>query len=195
MQIVLASSSRYRRDLLSRLGLPFIVDAPEVDEGARPDESPPEIALRLAEAKARAASVRHPNSLVIGSDQVVAVGNRLLGKPGTAAAARAQLALSSGRDVDFHTGLCVLNTGNGRAHVCVEPCQVRFRPLSMAQIVRYVDLDQPLDCAGAFRAEGRGILLIERIRGDDPNALIGLPLIRLVEFLALEGVSPLGFGA
>jgi len=189
--LVLASSSRYRHALLARLGLPFVTDAPDVDESALPGESAADTALRLARAKAEAVAPRHPGRLVIGSDQVVECESARFGKPGNAAAAVSQLSTLSGRTATFHTGLCVLDPVRREAHVAVEPFGVTFRALSLAAIERYVELDRPFDCAGAFRSEGLGIALVERFVGDDPNALVGLPLIRLVTFLDRAGCSPL----
>jgi septum formation protein len=189
--IVLASTSPFRRELLARLGLPFVVDSPEVDESRRPDEPPQVLVLRLAEAKARAVAARHPGSLVIGSDQVACIDDEVLGKPGDRARAIAQLERASGRAVLFQTGLCLLNTASGRAQTLVEPFQVHFRHLTRGQIEAYVDRERPFDCAGSFKSEGLGIALFERLEGEDPTALIGLPLIRLVALLESEGLDPL----
>jgi septum formation protein len=191
MELVLASTSPYRRALLARLGLPFAVATPDVDEVPRAGESPAETAARLAQEKASAVAARNPHALVIGSDQVVACDGRRFGKPGTAANAIHQLTALSGRAATFYTAICLVNGHSGRTQAAVEPVTVHFRTLSLASIERYVALDRPLDCAGAFRSEGLGIALVERMTGDDPNALIGLPLIRLVSFLAEEGVSTL----
>jgi septum formation protein len=189
--IVLASTSPFRRDLLARLGLPFVADSPAVDESRRPDEPPQVLVLRLAEAKARAVAECHPGSLVIGSDQVACIGDEVLGKPGDRARAIAQLERASGRAVLFQTGLCLLNTASGRAQTLVEPFRVHFRRLTRARIEGYVDRERPFDCAGSFKSEGLGIALFQRLEGEDPTALIGLPLIRLVALLELEGLDPL----
>ena len=189
--LVLASTSPFRRALLERLGLPFRVDSPEVDEARRPDEPPHALVLRLAEAKARAVAPRHPGALVIGSDQVACIDDRVLGKPGGRPEAIAQLERASGRTVEFLTGLCLFNTASGRSQTLVEPFRVHFRALSRERIEGYLDRERPFDCAGSFKSEGLGIALFERLDGDDPNALIGLPLIRLVALLAAEGVDPL----
>lgn len=189
--LVLASTSPYRRQLLERLGLPFTTAAPEVDERPRPGESPQVLVLRLAEAKARAVASTHPNALVIGSDQVACIDEDILGKPGDRARAIAQLERASGQIVVFQTGLCLLNTASGRARTLVEPFRVHFRHLDRQQIEGYVDREQPFDCAGSFKSEGLGIALFERLEGDDPNTLIGLPLIRLVSLLESEGMHPL----
>jgi MAF protein len=175
--------------LLARLGLPFDTAAPEVDESQIPDESPQALVLRLAEAKAVAVGDAHPGALVIGSDQVACLDGRILGKPGNRENARRQLRDASGRRVSFYTGLCLLNTVSGRKQLACEPFHVRFRPLNDAQIERYLDFERPYNCAGSFKSEGLGIALFERLEGDDPNALIGLPLIRLVEMLGAEGIE------
>lgn len=190
-QLVLASTSKYRRELLGRLGLPFEVAAPHVDETALPQEAPQDTARRLAEAKARAVAVRFPQAIIIGSDQVAVLGDRPLGKPGNHATALRQLKAMRGKEVVFHTALCVCNAASGQAQTRVVPFYVRFRDYSDAQIERYLQLEQPYDCAGSARCEGLGIALIAEMRGDDPNALIGLPLIALTEMLAAQGVSVL----
>jgi septum formation protein len=190
-KLVLASTSPYRRELLGRLQLPFDAVAPETDETALTHESPVATAERLAEAKARAVAGRFPDALIIGSDQVayVAGGSQRFGKPGTQKNAIAQLRSMSGKAVIFHTGLCLLNSATGRTHVRGIPTEVRFRELSDAEIHRYVDKEDALNCAGSARSEGLGIALLEYLRGDDPNALVGLPLIALAEMLRAEGVE------
>jgi septum formation protein len=190
-QIVLASTSRYRRELLARLGLPFETAAPQVDETALPGEAPRDTARRLAEAKARAVAARLAHAIVIGSDQVAVLEGRILGKPGNHANALAQLRAMRGKEVTFHTALCLCNAASGQAQTRVVPFYVRFRDYSDAQIERYLAREQPYDCAGSARAEGLGIALIAAMRGEDPNALIGLPLIALTEMLAAQGVSVL----
>ena len=187
--LVLGSTSPFRRELLSRLGLPFDTAAPEVDENQLPDEPPETLVSRLAEAKADAVGAAHPASLVIGSDQVACLDGRILGKPGNRENARRQLRDASGRRVSFYTGLCLLNTASGRKQLACEPFHVQFRRLSDAQIERYLEREQPYNCAGSFKSEGLGIALFERLEGDDPNALIGLPLIRLVTMLGSEGIE------
>jgi septum formation protein len=199
MKLVLASTSRYRKALLDRLGLPFETMAPEVDETPLPGESPEALVSRLSRAKARAVAARLENALVIGSDQLAAVDGEVLGKPGTEENARAQLARLSGKEVTFLTGLCLArtasgNTSPGEDFQLVET-PVRFRQLSQAQIADYVAREQPLDCAGAFKSEGLGIALFERIGGEDPNALIGLPLIALCSMLERAGLPVLGGGS
>jgi septum formation protein len=189
MRIVLASSSQYRRELLHRLGLQFVVDRPDIDESPLAAESAHELAGRLARAKAQAVAARHPNALVVGSDQVALHEATILSKPGTPAAAVAQLMSIRGKTTVFHTGLCLLNTRTGRLQSAVVPFSVTIRDLSQAAVERYVARDQPYDCVGAFKAEGLGIALFSRMTGDDPTALIGLPLIQLVTMLNAEGVD------
>jgi len=188
-QIVLASTSKYRRELLARLGLPFEVAAPGVDEVALPNETPQGTARRLAEAKARAVAAGFPRAIVIGSDQVAVLEGTTLGKPGNYANALRQLRAMRAKEVVFHTALCVYNTASARAETRVVPYYVRFRNYSDAQIEHYLQREQPYDCAGSARCEGLGIALIAEMRGEDPNALIGLPLIALTEMLAAQGVQ------
>jgi septum formation protein len=190
-QIVLASTSEYRRGLLARLGLPFEVASPHVDETALPNEAPPDTARRLAEAKARAVVARFPQAIIIGSDQVAVLGQVTLGKPGDHANAVRQLRAMRGKEVVFHTALCLCDAASGRAQTRVVPYYVRFREYSDAQVEHYLQREQPYDCAGSARCEGLGIALIAEMRGDDPNALVGLPLIALTEMLAAQGVSVL----
>lgn len=189
--LVLASTSPYRHELLAKLGLPFQVAAPEVDEGALPGESAEALVRRLAEAKARAVAAKHPGALVIGSDQVAVLEGQVLGKPGDHARATAQLRAASGKAVQFLTGLCLFDGRNGTTQVDLVLFGVVFRTLSDAQIEGYLLREQPYNCAGSFKSEGLGIALFERLEGDDPNALIGLPLIRLVDMLAKTGVPVL----
>ena len=191
IQIVLASTSKYRRELLARLCLPFEVAAPGVDETPLPNEAPQETSRRLAEAKARAVAERFPEAIVIGSDQVAVLDGLVLGKPGNHANAVRQLKAMRAKEVVFHTALCLCRAASGRAQTRVVPYYVRFREYSDAQIERYLQLEQPYDCAGSARCEGLGIVLIAEMRGDDPNALIGLPLIALTEMLAGQGVNVL----
>lgn len=190
--LILASTSPFRRELLARLGLPFVTAAPRVDETRAPDEPPAALVQRLASAKARAVAAGHAAAVVIGSDQVACIDDAVLGKPGGRAAALRQLEQASGRVVTFLTGLCVLDTRSGAETVLCEPYRVHFRRLSAAHIAGYVDRERPFDCAGSFKSEGLGIALFERLEGDDPTALIGLPLIRLVALLQAHGLDPLG---
>lgn len=187
-QLILASTSPYRRELLARLQIPFEAVAPETDETPLPGESPVATAERLSEAKARAVAGRFPDALIIGSDQVAFQGDSRFGKPGTRKNAMAQLRSMSGKTVVFHTGLCLLNAATGRAHVRGIPTEVRFRELSDDEIARYLDKEDALNCAGSARSEGLGIALMEHMRGDDPNALVGLPLIALADMLRAEGL-------
>jgi len=191
MQIVLASTSPYRRALLERLSLPFEIAAPDADETPQENENPHELVARLSEAKARAIAAQFPNALVIGSDQVAVLNQQILGKPGNHENAIQQLRAASGNRVDFLTGLCLLNTRTQNCHVKVVPYSVVFRTLSNAQIEQYLLKDKPYNCAGSFKSEGLGICLFEKMEGDDPNALIGLPLIELTNMLALEGLEVL----
>ncbi|MCP3869997.1 MAG: septum formation inhibitor Maf [Gammaproteobacteria bacterium] len=188
-RLVLGSTSRYRKQLLERLGIDFTTASPSIDESAREGEKPEALVVRLAESKARAAGSSFPDSLIIGSDQVACIEGRMLGKPGTHKAAIAQLKKAAGKRVTFYTGLCLLNTATGAVQTVSEPFHVHFRPLTASQIENYLSKEQPYDCAGSFKSEGLGISLFERLEGDDPNALIGLPLIRLIDMLASEGIS------
>lgn len=189
MNLVLASTSAYRRMLLERLQLPFSTDRPETDETPLPGEHPTATAERLAAEKARAVAARWPDALIIGSDQVACLGDEIFGKPGTEERAIAQLQRMRGQTVTFHTALAVLNTRSGRLQVEGVPTQARFRPLSDDEIRRYVAKERPLDCAGSAKSEGLGIALLEAMPGDDPTALIGLPLIALARMLRAEGLE------
>lgn len=188
-RLILASTSPFRRELLGRLGLPFEVADPEVDETREPGEQPEAMVLRLSEAKARVVAARHADALVIGSDQAAVIGDEVLGKPGGRERAIAQLSRAAGRRVTFLTGLALVDAASGRAQTVIEPFHVHFRALDPAQIARYVDREQPFNCAGSFKSEGYGITLFERLEGDDPTAVIGLPLIRLVQLLEREGIA------
>jgi len=189
--LILASGSPFRRALLERLGIPFTIAVPDVDETRRSDESPQELVVRLAETKARAVVEDYPNALIIGLDQVAYLDGTVIGKPGNRAQAIAQLTRASAREVAFYTGLCLLNAATGCTRTCCEPFRVHFRQLSPVRIEAYVDRERPFSCAGSFRSEGLGIALFERLEGEDPNALIGLPLIRLIAMLEREGIDPL----
>jgi 7-methyl-GTP pyrophosphatase len=188
LPLVLASTSPFRRQLLARLGVDFLTSAPEVDETPVPGEAPRDMVTRLAEAKARAVGRIQPG-LIIGSDQVATTGNDILGKPGDHFRAAAQLAYLSGKRVSFHTGLCLLNSVSGEMQVDEVPYHVHFRCLGASQIERYLHAEQPYNCAGSFKSEGLGITLFECMEGDDPTALIGLPLIRLTSMLAAAGIE------
>ncbi len=182
--IILASTSKYRSELLHKLNIPFETANPLVDETPLCGESPPALASRLALAKSRAITPTVPDTLVIGSDQVASIDHQLLGKPGNMDRAVDQLTLSSGRCVEFHTAVSVTHADSGESLSRLEITRVHFRELSHQQIVRYLEAEQPFDCAGSFKSEGMGIVLFRKIEGRDPNALIGLPLIALVEILS-----------
>lgn len=186
--IILASRSPYRRALLDKIGLRADPVPADINEAPRPGERPADLALRLAREKAEHIAAKHFSSLVIGSDQVAELNGNPLGKPGSRLRAIEQLQACSGKAVVFHTGLCVINSATGHTQQCCEKTTVHFRELSSEQIARYIDAEPALDCAGSFKAEGLGITLFRSIEGTDPNALIGLPLIRLVEFLGKEGL-------
>ncbi len=190
-QIVLASTSLYRKALLEKLGLPFVCAAPDIDETPDDGESASELVSRLAIAKARSLAGRYPDSLIIGSDQVCVLEGAITGKPHTRENAIRQLQQASGRRITFYTGLALLNSATTRLQCVVEPFDVYFRALSVREIERYVDCEQPFDCAGSFKSEGLGITLFDRLSGRDPNTLVGLPLITLLELLREEGVNPL----
>ena len=185
--ILLASTSPYRRELLARLRLPFEAHPPGVDEATLAGEAPLERARRLALAKAAALADRHPDHVVIGSDQVAECEGEVLDKPGDAARARAQLARQSGKTVRFHSAVAVLHRAAGYQDQFVDTTTVQLRPLSAAEIEDYVKVDQPLDCAGALRSESLGVALCERILSEDPTGLVGLPLIRLAASLRACG--------
>jgi septum formation protein len=187
--ILLASTSPYRRELLARLRLPFEVRAPQVDEAPLPDESPQVLARRLAQAKATAVAATAPDAIVLGSDQVADVDGVGLSKPGGFAAALAQLQRLRGRTITFHTALAVVRAGGNWCRVVSVPTEVTFRHLPDAALERYLALDRPFDCAGAARIESLGIALTQSVRSDDPTALIGLPLIAVVDALAACGVQ------
>lgn len=191
IDLVLASTSRYRRELLSRLRVPFRCIAPEVDETRAARETPSAMAMRLAEAKARAVAAQCAGAVVIGSDQVAELDGRALGKPGSAAATIAQLRDSSGRTLSFHTAVCVIDGRRAVAETAhaLDTTHVVFRVLAGDEIARYVDAEQPYDCAGGFKAEALGITLFERIDSRDPTALIGLPLIALARLLRTAGIA------
>jgi MAF protein len=190
-KLILASSSVYRRALLDKLQLPYECISPDIDETAHPGESAEHLVRRLALDKARAIAKNTPNALVIGSDQVAVLDGDIIGKPLTHDRAFAQLQRASGRCVRFITGLCLLNSNSQHSQIEAIDFQVHFRDLNEQQIEHYLRREQPYQCAGSFKAEGLGIALFERLEGDDPNSLIGLPLIRLVRMLENAGVEVL----
>ena len=187
--LILASTSPYRRELLSRLRLPFEAVAPDVDESALPGEAPGALAERLALAKARAVAARHPGAVVIGSDQVADLDGEAIGKPGTHERAVEQLRRMSGRQVVFQTAVAVV--APGLAAIERAEVRVRFRVLSDASIEAYLRTDRPYDCAGSAKVESLGVALLEAVDSDDPTALIGLPLIRTCALLRRAGLDPL----
>jgi septum formation protein len=190
-RLLLASTSRYRRELLQRLRLPFDVVAPEVDESPRPGEAPAALAARLALAKASAVAAAHPDAVVIGSDQVCEVDGQALGKPLIHERAVQQLTLLSGRTATFHTALAVVHAARGFERADAAPVRVRFRLLQADEIEHYLRTEQPYDCAGSAKCETLGIALLDSIDSDDPTALVGLPLIRTARLLREAGIDPL----
>jgi len=191
VDLVLASTSPYRRELLSRLGARFRCLAPQVNEAARAGEAPAVLAARLAAAKAHEVAARTPGAIVIGSDQVADLDATVLGRPGSVDNARAQLSACSGRNVVFHTAICLVDAraDPAQARSAIDTTKVRFRQLGAQEIARYIESELPLDCAGSFKAEGLGIALFEQIESVDPTALIGLPLIALCALLRAAGIT------
>ena len=189
IKLILASTSPYRKQLLAKLNLAFECQAPNIDETAHPGETAIQLVQRLAEQKAAAIACHNHNAIIIGSDQVAVLDQKILTKPGNFPNAVKQLTDCSARSVLFYTGLTLQNTASGTVRSIVDSFEVKFRPLSEAAITRYLQQEEPYDCAGSFKAEGLGITLFEYLRGDDPNSLIGLPLIRLVTMLSEEGFS------
>jgi len=188
-KVILASSSPYRQQLLQKLQIDFIAKSPGIDESPYKNELATNQAKRLAKQKALALSTQFPNHLIIGSDQIAIYNQQQLTKPGNKESCIFQLQSISGNTVDFYTGICVLNTQTMEFREDIDHCSVSFRKLSLANIETYVDLDKPFNCAGSFKSEGLGIALIENISGEDPNALIGLPLIKLIDLLNKFGVK------
>lgn len=188
-QLILGSSSPFRAELLAKLGLAFTTASPDIDESPLANEPAEQLVRRLSEQKASAISQHHTDALIIGSDQVAILDGQILGKPGNHDNAVKQLVMASGKTVLFQTGLALLNSQSGQIHSLVEPFEVSFKTLSLAQIEFYLQQEQPYQCAGSFKSEGFGISLFSRLRGDDPNSLIGLPLIRLIELLKAEGID------
>jgi septum formation protein len=191
LSLILASSSIYRKELLTRLQIPFSCISPDVDESALDNELPQETALRLAQVKAKKVGSNNPNALIIGCDQVATLDNVQLGKPMNHANATQQLRMMRGREVVFHSALCLYNPTTLNMQAEVVPYFVKFRELSDAQIESYLIKEQPYHCAGSAKSEGLGIAIIEKMTGEDPNSLIGLPLIKLVSMLKNENISVL----
>ena len=189
MKLVLASTSPFRKELLQRLDIPFDTASPDIDESVQPNETPDQLVARLAEQKAKAVAEQFPDALIIGSDQVATLDDEIIGKPGNHENAVQQLQKASGRKVVFFTGLCLFNSNTGNTQVEVVPFTVTFKELTEEKIDSYLKKEQPYNCAGSFKSEGLGIVLFEKLEGDDPNSLVGLPLIRLVNMLNNEGVT------
>lgn len=188
-KLILASSSIYRRELLERLKIPFEVESPDIDETPFPEEKPEETALRLAEQKAKKVAQRHPDAFVIGCDQVAVLDGMQIGKPYTFENAFGQLKTMRGRKVIFHSALCLYNGKTGRMQSTIVPYAVTFKNYSDERIRNYLEKEAPYHCAGSAKSEGLGIVMIASMEGDDPNALIGLPLIALVTMLEREGIE------
>jgi len=190
-QLILGSSSPFRAEILNKLGLPFIQVSPDIDESSLHGEQPEQLVQRLSEQKAYKIAESHPNALIIGSDQVAVLDGDVLGKPGNHDNAVKQLTAASGKTVMFLTGLALLNSQTGNIQSVVETFEVGFKTLSASQIQFYLRQEQPYQCAGSFKSEGFGISLFSKLKGNDPNSLIGLPLIRLISLLEAEGVDVL----
>lgn len=189
--LVLGSTSPFRKTILEKLQLPFLCAKPEVDESELPNESPQMLVERLAIEKARAVSIQHPNALIIGSDQVAMCEGEIIGKPHNFDNAVIQLTKFSGKAITFYTGLCVYNCEDNKTVSLVEPFTVHFNELNQDEIKNYLYAEQPYNCAGSFKSEGLGICLFSKLEGDDPNTLIGLPLIKLVALLKQQGIDVL----
>jgi MAF protein len=188
-KFILASSSIYRHKLLAKLHLSFKAESPDIDEILQLNENPDEAAIRLATAKAKSLDVKYPEHFIIGSDQIAILNGRQLSKPGTRADTIEQLQASSGKKIEFFTGICLLNSRTGIFHTDLDKCTVFFKTLTSDQIDHYVDMEKPYDCAGGFKSEGLGIALFERIESSDPNSLVGLPLIKLISLLNKFGIN------
>jgi septum formation protein len=188
-QLILGSSSPFRAEILSKLKIPFIQASPDIDESGLDNESPETLVKRLSLQKAHAIAINHPDALIIGSDQVAVLNEQVLGKPLTHENAQRQLHAASGQTVRFLTGLTLLNSSTKHCQTVVEPFSVVFKSLTDAQIDYYLEQEKPYQCAGSFKSEGLGISLFEKLSGDDPNALIGLPLIQLIAMLKAEGID------
>ncbi|MGD2055118.1 MAG: nucleoside triphosphate pyrophosphatase [Gammaproteobacteria bacterium] len=191
MELVLASTSPYRKALLERLQVDFLCDSPDTDESALEGESVMDMVVRLAQRKAEAVANKYPQALIIGADQSAVLDGEILTKSGNFDKAVKQLQKAAGKRVVFQTGLCLLNTATGNIQTACVPYTVVFKPLTQAMIENYLNREQPYNCAGSFRSEGLGIALFEKFEGEDPNALIGLPLIKLISMLENEGFSVL----
>ena len=189
--LVLASSSIYRKRLLEKLQLNFVCAHPDIDESEKKDESPFQMALRLAKDKATTLAATYPKHFIIASDQVAMLEHTQLKKPGKQSNAIEQLQLCSGKSVNFYTSVCILNTTTGELKSAIDICTVHFKKLTKQQIINYIRLEQPYDCAGSFKSEGLGIALFDGIQGEDPNALIGLPLIKLIRLLNAFNINVL----
>ena len=187
-KLVLASTSPFRQQILRKLNIDFEIQSPHVEEDRLNNETPQQLVTRLSEAKARAVASYHRDALIIGSDQVAVLENDILGKPLNHENAKQQLAKASGKKITFYTGLCLYNSANGHSQVRCVPFDVYFRQLNDEQIEHYLQTDKPYNCAGSFKSEGFGISLFEKLDGDDPNTLIGLPLIELIRLLDNEGI-------
>lgn len=188
-KLVLASSSPYRKKLLHKLQIDFICANPGIDESKKSDEPPAQMALRLAKEKAAALITIYPKHLIIASDQVAMLNQTQLTKPGDKNNALKQLQLCSAKSVKFYTSICILDSSTGEIKSAIDICTVHFKKLTKQQIINYISLEQPYDCAGSFKSEGLGIALFERIEGDDPNALVGLPLIKLISLLEAFNIN------
>lgn len=193
MKIILGSSSPFRKALLEKLRINFSTANPNIDESKIAGESAPELVARLSVAKAKKIAQEHPHALIIGSDQVATIDGDILGKSGNTNKAFAQLQRFSGKVVDFYTGLCLLNSQTGDYQLEVVPFKVHFRDLNDTEIKGYIEREQPFNCAGSFQAEGLGVALFEKLEGDDPNTLIGLPLMRLSQMLTNQGINVLTY--
>lgn len=187
--IVLASSSRFRKNVLAKLTIPFVTCSSDIDEQRIDGESPEQLVTRLSSLKAQAVRAEYSAHLIIGSDQVACLEGKILGKSGNFDNALAQLKFASGKEVTFYTGLTLLNSKTGYEQTSCETFKVQFRDLTDEQITRYLEKDEPYDCAGSFKSEGFGITLFKKLDGEDPNTLIGLPLIRLISMLNKEGIA------
>ena len=190
-QLILGSSSPFRAEILTKIGLAFTTASPDIDERSLIDEKPEQLVKRLSEQKAFKIAEKHPNALIIGSDQVAVLDGKVLGKPGNHEDAVKQLMAASGKTVLFMTGLALLNSQTNNIQSLVEPFEVEFKKLTFEQINYYLHKEQPYQCAGSFKSEGFGISLFSKLNGDDPNSLVGLPLIRLISLLEAEGINVL----